>query len=263
MKTTAPESEFQHPAVDWAITSRASGRLAIQVTCPWCHSPRLEDAAQVRYRIRRGSFTGFCYKDRLVNHPRRGKERLPHPTVHWDDSTLNVLPNGQRRMQVPVTCPVCHKVRHLQQAQIADKVRRGHFSGECLTCSKNAPKREWLELSPGRKLDPIKGYIRVSPIALRDGDRALFDAMRGRMAFVTEHRLVMARELGRPLTSHELVDHMDGNKTNNEPSNLRLYHRGKNEPGDTSGYGTFYHEWQMALSRIAALEHALSHHVSN
>lgn len=66
--------------------------------------------------------------------------------------------------------------------------------------------------------------------------------------------MVMARKLGRPLTSYELVDHMDGIKTNNDPSNLRLYRRGRNEPGETTGYGTYYHEWQMALARIRELE---------
>lgn len=67
----------------------------------------------------------------------------------------------------------------------------------------------------------------------------------------------MAKALGRPLTSRELVDHMDGVKTNNALENLRLYRRGKNEPGETTGYGTFYHEWQMALARIRVLENLL------
>jgi len=64
----------------------------------------------------------------------------------------------------------------------------------------------------------------------------------------------MARQLQRPLQSNELVDHMDGIKTNNDPTNLRLYIRGKNQPGETSGYGTYYHEWQLALTRIHELE---------
>lgn len=68
----------------------------------------------------------------------------------------------------------------------------------------------------------------------------------------------MARVLGRPLRSNELVDHMDGNKLNNDPSNLRMYVRGKNQPGETSGYGTYYDEWQRALARIAELEARLA-----
>ena len=37
-----------------------------------------------------------------------------------------------------------------------------------------------------------------------------------------EHRVVMERILGRPLRSDEVVHHVDGNKRNNDPSNLRL-----------------------------------------
>lgn len=40
--------------------------------------------------------------------------------------------------------------------------------------------------------------------------------------YVFEHRLVMARHLGRPLETHETVHHIDGNRLNNELSNLQL-----------------------------------------
>lgn len=73
-----------------------------------------------------------------------------------------------------------------------------------------------------------------------------------------EHRWVMAKTLGRPLKSYEMVDHMDGNRTNNDPSNLRIYLRGKNQPGSASGYGTYYHELQIALARIKQLEAELA-----
>lgn len=63
--------------------------------------------------------------------------------------------------------------------------------------------------------------------------------------------------LGRAITKGELVDHMDGIKINNDPSNLRLYRRGKNDPGDTNGYGTFYHEWQTTLAELNRLKATL------
>lgn len=40
---------------------------------------------------------------------------------------------------------------------------------------------------------------------------------------VREHRLVMERELGRYLLATEVVDHIDGNRSNNDPSNLRVF----------------------------------------
>lgn len=48
--------------------------------------------------------------------------------------------------------------------------------------------------------------------------------------YVPEHRLVKARELGRPLTRNESVHHIDGDKQNNKPDNLQLRH-GKHGTG--------------------------------
>lgn len=40
---------------------------------------------------------------------------------------------------------------------------------------------------------------------------------------VLEHRLVVAQEIGRNLQSHEVVDHKNGIRLHNDPSNLRLF----------------------------------------
>lgn len=86
----------------------------------------------------------------------------------------------------------------------------------------------------------------------------MFRAMQNRSNAVAEHRWVMAKQLGRPLRSNECVDHRDGIKANNDPENLRIYIRGKNQEGSSNGYGTYYHEWQMALARIRELEAKLA-----
>lgn len=46
--------------------------------------------------------------------------------------------------------------------------------------------------------------------------------MCNRQGYVLEHRLAMARYLGRPLADYETVHHIDGNHSNNEISNLQL-----------------------------------------
>jgi hypothetical protein len=41
--------------------------------------------------------------------------------------------------------------------------------------------------------------------------------------YVLEHRLRVAKALGRPLTSTEVVHHRDGDVTNNDLPNLHLF----------------------------------------
>lgn len=243
-----------HPAIDWSDTRRRR-KPEVAVTCPTCGAKRFWEIWTLQNRLRQGTFTGYCRAHR-VGRPQTAK-RPSHPAVDWADTPT--LPIGQRRLtRVAVVCPACKQRRYAATGSVAAHIRAGRFTGLCLLCSPNAPKREWIRLGPGRKLDPVKGYVRLSLEAVAPEDHWLFLAMRRTVPTVTEHRMVMAKTLGRPLTSNELVDHQDGVKTNNDPGNLRLYRRGRNDPGDTSGYGTFYHEWQLALAEVRRLREQLT-----
>lgn len=69
----------------------------------------------------------------------------------------------------------------------------------------------------GGRNDAGEGYFKIwvaddDPLAV----------MRNGAGYVLEHRLNMARKIGRPLLPTETVHHIDGDKTNNAPSNLQL-----------------------------------------
>lgn len=84
-------------------------------------------------------------------------------------------------------------------------------------------KKQWDrrgEAAPGwrggRTVDP-QGYVKVM---ILDSDRHLADV--NRTGYVREHRLVMARLLGRRLLKSETVHHINGNRQDNRPENLQL-----------------------------------------
>jgi transposase len=70
-----------------------------------------------------------------------------------------------------------------------------------------------------------QGYI-LERIAITDP----MAAMRNRSGYVLQHRLVMARHLGRPLSRNESVHHINGDRKDNRIENLQMRH-GKHGAG--------------------------------
>lgn len=65
-----------------------------------------------------------------------------------------------------------------------------------------------------------------------------------------EHRLVMEEQLGRPLSSDEIVHHVDENKRHNDPSNLQLT--------DRPAHGRLHNSGKKRIPRTACKRgHAL------
>lgn len=94
-----------------------------------------------------------------------------------------------------------------------------------------------------RWVDPTWGYVYV-----RIEDHPFFPNKKS----VLEHRLLLAEKLGRPLSSSELVHHIDGNKTNNDLANLELHSR--NSHAALHSEGKQWSEKSKQKASISAIE---------
>lgn len=112
----------------------------------------------------------------------------------------------ESRKQIWVKCPACGLERWVQErAYLA-----GGSTGICKQCGFQA-KRGFVKR--GRKR-----YVRIR---LLSSD--FFYQMADKKGFVYEHRLVVAKALGRNLHRWEIVHHKNGNSMDNRyPGNLQL-----------------------------------------
>ena len=78
----------------------------------------------------------------------------------------------------------------------------------------------------GRYRSPKYGYMWVRWNTLPEEDQERFAPMKRRYCnfeAILEHRLFMARSLGRPLAPHENVHHRNGQRDDNRLENLELW----------------------------------------
>lgn len=182
-----------------------------------------------------------------------------HPAVGTEYRMMSLYEGRYRTLCACVTCPTCKKKRWYSLWHLRQFIKKPTFFGYCRPCGLihvRAGHTRWAKREGLGKHITSSGYVNLRVCYIKDEDLPLFRAMTPPSSpVVAEHRFVMAKHLRRPLRSNESVDHRDGNKQNNVISNLRLYVRGKNQEGSCNGYGTYYHEWQMALKEIQELKH--------
>lgn len=161
-------------------------------------------------------FTGLCFecgRESIRKYIRSEPQILPNGSViFWNDQKTGK--NGRRRVRVRCGGPLCGGYE--RYLMIATTVSKPDFTGLCSKCGRRrGPAHQDWE---GGRIITSGGYIRV----WLPPDHPFY-CMADSDGYCLEHRLVMARELGRHLRDYEVVHHTDRDKQNNRPENLRLY----------------------------------------
>lgn len=128
--------------------------------------------------------------------------------------------NGNIELSIWSACPDCGKERW---------VAKRYKHQRCISCGVKAGKKHDQRgpLNPswkGGRHWSQGGYIWVRPYA---SDPC--EGMATKDGYVPEHRLVMARHLGRPLTKDEIVHHKNFDKTDNRIKNLEITNRNRHQ----------------------------------
>lgn len=139
-------------------------------------------------------------------------------------------------------CDACGDERKVSYWGVKNK--KEHL---CVTCSnkKSAKERVGLGYKPwnlGKKYQKASGNFYINGYGYRSyyiGDKSY------KGGYVNEHRIVMELHLGRRLVKGEVIHHIDGNKLNNDISNLVLT--------SPSGHRSLHHSLEKVSMQLVRL----------
>ncbi len=119
------------------------------------------------------------------------------------------LTNTNRYM--PHNCIVCGRVRWVMM------VRGQPENKQCVSCASRSRRGNRAGAWKGGKIKTRQGYTQIL-LPLDD----FFFSMTNKDGYVMEHRLVMAKSLGRNLHRWEIVHHKNSVRSDNRLGNLQL-----------------------------------------
>lgn len=125
-------------------------------------------------------------------------------------------------------------------------VPRSHVSGRCLACRRDFYRGEHHSNWRGGRKEDSNGYIRVK---VHPTD--FFYPMAHAKGYVQEHRLVMAKKLGRLLHPWEDVHHKNLDRSDNRIENLELKMKGHG--AGTNSKDNLRHENEQLRAKVLAL----------
>lgn len=192
-----------------------NGKSYPLIVCPKCGETRRVFPNHI-WSLKTGAFSGLCRScGKRGNYHLRYIEDEWLPTgsvIHWSER-VHIVGEIPR---VPVTCGRCGTKREIA----ISRPSRHPFTGHCIRCGVPRGRKNWKHPLPERRIKDEYVYIPTRSLCL--SDLALAIDMADRSNYVAEHRLVMARMLGRSLSPKEIVHHLNGVKDDNRPSNLYL-----------------------------------------
>ena len=118
------------------------------------------------------------------------------------------------------TCVICGKKISRPPSQYSRPSDRTVCSRRCAGALPKLAGVNRKRKNDGEGKWNLGGYIAISKSVLTPEELTLM--RNDNLHYVLEHRLVMAKHLGRPLETNELVRHMNGKKTDNRIENLVL-----------------------------------------
>lgn len=158
----------------------------------------------------------------LKNHPTEDTVDVHGCHVLWSQVYRAPLSKSNRTaLFVPVICRCSERIT----INVHDLHTRRSFM--CANCAREKRDQGYtpdkhLKWIGGRTISH-SGYAIIHKSNLTPEDiAALGDGINIPGNYIYEHRLVMARHLGRPLTPKDIVHHINGDKTDNRIENLEL-----------------------------------------
>ncbi len=195
------------------------------------------------------------------NHTQAIRNRLCQECQHKRRTASRKKTPIEKRKITKLVCPVCQKEFYKQDCHIK-KNDNHHCSRHCSSVVRGQEwakhgykgRSMWTEESEKgfkEKMSGVNNPAWKGGVTLRNRKGNYisykikyvrcphsFIAMSRKDGYVMEHRLIVAKQIGRPLSRAEAVHHIDHNPENNDPSNLMLFRTNaehkKFEGGDRS-----------------------------
>lgn len=180
-----------------------------------------------RWKAKRGQ--KYC-SQRCATEAKRGVAKVPHVqrTCPWCRKTFAVQPSRLKQGRGKFCSRAC-QAEHQKTITGEKHPRYGAYHSEESKLKISRTRKERViprgpahpRWKGGYKTD--SGGYRLVPVEyLSEAEKALAEPMKTKAGYVMEHRLVVARRLGRPLKRNEIVHHKNGTKDDNRDENLEV-----------------------------------------